>query len=311
MNDHKHAKSGYRDWAATMPGYTIFEVMIFLAISSVILVSALLLVGGQQQKTEFTQAIRDIDSSIRDVMNDVASGVYNNTGNFRCQADNSGNPPVISSGADQQGANVSCIYIGKVLQFGPSSGPEDFNVFSVAGRQFLGAPISSRLTAHLTEAKPMPIAPSSSSPGGVDSTDYNKLDYGLTIKDNSDAAHLGMSYDNGAGSQAIGAFGFFTNFVTYPDGSSNPESGRQFTDIWVIPGSAYGDSATVVADKIIDIGGLGIPGADAFKNPVNGVTLCFRSAGTNQYGKITIGDNNQRLATTLSIGDLGDGSICS
>ncbi len=296
-------------------GYTIVEVMIFLAISSAILVSALLLVGGQQQKTQFTQSLRDIDSHIRDVMNDVSAGIYSNTGNFQCLADNAGSAPVISAGADKQGANVSCIYIGKVLQFGPASSPEDFNVFSVAGRQFRGAPIASKLVSDITESKPVPIAPNIAHLAmigpGLDATDYNKLDYGLTIKDNSDGAHPGLSYDNGSGPQAIGAFGFFSNFVTYPDGSASPESGRQFTDIWVIPASAYGDDARNVADDIIDIGGLSSSAATSFKNPAKGITLCFLSSGTSQYGKITIGDNNQRLATTLSVGYRGDGSICT
>ena len=69
---------------ASKAGFTIVEVIIVLAVSSVLLVSALSLVGGQQKKAEFTQALSDIQSQIDGVMNNVATGYYANPGNFQC-----------------------------------------------------------------------------------------------------------------------------------------------------------------------------------------------------------------------------------
>lgn len=294
-------------------GFTIVEVMIFLAVSGVLMASALLLVNGQQQKTQFAQAIREIDAQIRDIMNDVASGVYNNTGDFRCEIVDDG-PPRIEAGANRQGANVGCVFIGRVFQFQPGSAAlaqEKYNVFSIAGRQYQGDLFNSKLVSDLPQAKPLPIAPNSSygslNSTAIDLTEYNQLEYGLSIKDNTDSARPGLSYNDGTGPQRVGGFGFFSNFTNYPNGGANFESGRQFTDIWVIPYSQLGEEPASFADRIIAMGdGVGAQ----YKNPIGGITLCFHSAGTDQYGKIVIGDNQQRLATTFSIGSKGDGSIC-
>ncbi len=66
-------------------GYTIVEAMIFLAVSGVLFVSAMAAVSGQQQKTQFYQSIRDLDSNIRDKINEVGSGTFGNSLNLKCR----------------------------------------------------------------------------------------------------------------------------------------------------------------------------------------------------------------------------------
>lgn len=293
-------------------GYTIIELMIFLVVSSALLVSALLLVGGQQQKTEFAQSIREIDSKIRDIINDVASGVYTNPANFKCVADDVGGTPAIQdSASDTQGTNLGCTYVGRVIQFAPNGDYEAFNVFSIAGRQFTRSVLASKQVQSLPQAKPVPIAPGRivNSALTANATESNKLGYGLKLKDNT-TPPFGLSYDKGSGPQPIGAFGFFSNFVNYSSASTSAasfESSKQYTDMWVVPASTLGDDPLDLADKIVTIGGLAAAAIPEYKAPQKGITLCFLSGGTDQYGKIVIGDDQNRLTTHLTI---GNGSDC-
>lgn len=95
-------------------GFTILEVMIVLAVSSAMLVTAIVLFGGQQGKVQFTQSIRDVESKIQDVMNDVSIGFIPSS-TTRCSPGVNG--PTFPAGVVEQGANPGCIFVGKAIHF--------------------------------------------------------------------------------------------------------------------------------------------------------------------------------------------------
>lgn len=105
-------------------GYTIAELMIVLAISGVIAVSAFGMIRGQQSKNEFSQAVRDFEVKLNDIANDVTKGYFPNKGtNPRCDADPSGIS--FPGGSVEQGSSNDCVFAGKILQFNsPDSGGE-------------------------------------------------------------------------------------------------------------------------------------------------------------------------------------------
>jgi type II secretory pathway pseudopilin PulG len=153
-------------------GFTIVETLIFLGVTAVMLVSALLLVGGQQRKTEFTQAVRDIESQIKDVANDVSTGYYSSSSNFTCK-DNGASKLVISSDISKLGTNSDCIFIGRAVQFKvEGSDGEGFALYNIAGK---------RGASELSSAKVTALAPVAGTerPSSVDS---RKLLYGLKAK---------------------------------------------------------------------------------------------------------------------------------
>jgi type II secretory pathway pseudopilin PulG len=45
-------------------GFTIIETMIFLAVSGALLASSLLLVSGSQNKSQFNNAVRDLNRKL-------------------------------------------------------------------------------------------------------------------------------------------------------------------------------------------------------------------------------------------------------
>lgn len=268
-------------------GYTLLEVMIVLAVSGGLLVSAMFMISGQQQRTEFSQAIREVDSQIQDVLNDVSTGYYANTSNFRCDG-TTGRPSLqtVVTG-DSQGSNRDCIFIGRVMHFGVAgSDREGFNVYNVVGLRLALSGGAYANSQTLAQAKPTAMAPGSGDTASFpDSTDRKRLRYGLRL--------ASMRVDG----QPVGAVGFFGSLS--PGGGStggNLLSGAQTVNLVPVPGTNLDRSATQTVDAInaLDTAAVNI-------NPSNGVVLCFQSGGTNEYGLITIGSNARRLTTTTEI----------
>jgi type II secretory pathway pseudopilin PulG len=98
-------------------GYTIVEVMIFLAVSGVLFVSAVQAVSGRQRNSEYSIAARDTEAIIKDVINDVRDGYYPRASNFRCQEQPAGVINIQASGGEDLGENSDCVYMGRALFF--------------------------------------------------------------------------------------------------------------------------------------------------------------------------------------------------
>lgn len=267
-------------------GFTIIEVLIVLAVTGLLFASAAILIAGRRQQTEFNQSVRNVQSQIQQVINDVATGFYPNTNSFECSAGPSG-PVLTSGGGTQQGANTGCIFLGKAIQFGVvNTSPEQFSVFTIAGLQ-KGA--SGNEVTSLTEAQPRAVAKTTTSSALPDITVDQQLLGGLTAID--------MWYDNGAGVRTVGVVGFITTLAQYSGGTIL--SGTQ--QVNVIPvddnsvDSALGRSNEAAADA------LDTSLATSVANPSSGVFICFKSGGTNQSGLITIGNKGRQLSVTLDI----------
>lgn len=269
-------------------GYTIVEVMVFLVVSTALFVAAAATISGQQRKTEFTQALNDIESRVKDVANDVSTGFYPNTNNFSCTASGAG--PIIQTAAStSQGTNVGCIFIGRVMQFGvQGTNGSGFNVYTVVGQRLVGIAGSAEVTS-LKEAKPVAIAQGSGAYASVPNAfDNLTLQNGLQVNK--------ITYVNGAVTKNVGAVGFFTTFNSY-GASGNLVSGAQTVQLIPIPATTLNASSQVTADAVDSFA------AGAYDtSPDSGVIICFLSGGTNQYGQIIIGSNGRQISTSRVIG---------
>jgi prepilin-type N-terminal cleavage/methylation domain-containing protein len=99
-------------------GFTLFEVMITMAVSAAMLVMTVILFNGQQRKTQFAQSVRDLEQTLQDVQNDTATGYFPNS-TYVCTATPTG--PEISAGSGVQGTNQDCIFLGKAIHFKKNS----------------------------------------------------------------------------------------------------------------------------------------------------------------------------------------------
>lgn len=262
-------------------GYTIVEMMIFLAVSAALFASAIALISGQQGRTEFSQAVYEVESQIQDIINDVATGYYTNTDNFTCNAPAVSGPPTTPSPASgQQGENISCVFVGRVIQFGVAGTDyKGFNVYTVVGRRQYGNP--PREVVDFATAEPIIMNASING-------DKKSLQNGLTIHS---VKYSGFS---------TGAFGFVGSFgQPDPAAPSKLLSGDQVVNL--LPLRNMGLNAPAPAPAVPNGTLLSSVANFSDLNPAGGVALCFNSGGTDQHAIITIGSNGRQLSTKTQI----------
>lgn len=266
-------------------GFTIVEVMIVLAVTGALFISAAVAISGRTNRTQFQQAINQITDVIRQNINDVSVGYYPNSGNLACSSD--GTTITLkpnASGQNTQGTNSGCVLLGRAMQFSPSptTDPEQYISYPIAGmqRDSDGDEITS-----LAAAKPAVIFPSGSQPNSPDGSDKSPLQYGLTVS---------KMYYGGNQANTIGAFALVSSLGSYS--GSQLQSGSQQISLVPIVGSSRNATQTSTANTI-NSNLATSPAA-----PTGGVSICFDSGSTNQSGLVTIGgSNSSQLSVTLSI----------
>ena len=259
-------------------GFTIVEVMIVLAITGGLFISAAVMISGRTNKAQFEQSINQITAQLRQSINEVSTGYYPNRG-FQCQAN--GATVSITAGTTEQGTNSGCMLLGKALQFGvQNTDPEQFISFPIAGRQQLsdGTQVTS-----LSAAGPKVISPSTSLASVPDSTDKQTLQYGLKVSK--------MYYNTEA--NPIGTVAFVTTLAQYE--GSQITSGAQRINLMPVSGTALNQTQRQAAELV------NTRLATSPVRPSGGVFICFDSGTTNQSGLVQIGGDNRQLSVTLTI----------
>jgi type II secretory pathway pseudopilin PulG len=295
-------KSGQND------GYTIIEVLIFIAVSASLFVSAMVAIGGRQQQVQFTQAVRGFDSQLKDLMNDVSTGFFPGLGTVNCRMDPSASanvrPELNTQNVDesiQQGTSDNCIFVGKALQFGPSIGDTTENsrilVHTLVGRR---TNADQNDVTGIAEANPVAVSPLSESDPLPNFTNEIILDWGLRVN---------RVVVPGGGGGTFGSIGLFNTFSSTQ--SSDPISESQVVDLGPITTSEIGQTsydAVALLNTITD--SAPIPGeVEVSLNPPEGVVLCLSDPDQNREAAITLSSSNRRLSSTITF-DQVDEAIC-
>jgi len=277
-------------------GYTIVEVMIFLAISSLMFIVAAAAISGKQAIVEFKQGMSDINTQIRTVVNEVANGQFPSSANFKCSV-SGGSPPVLVAGSTSQGTNggtttggtSGCVFLGKIMQFG-TSGPTAYDTYTVVGRQIDNA-TGNAVTAF---AQAQPIVAQTAA---VNLTTPGTLHNGLALKSalecNIDAAGLST------GCAPIGALGFFGSFgspnATVP---GDLQSGAQ--SVVTIAFQSVPTTVSSLNNELLIIDNPPL-NAKRYVGLGKDVVLCFVNG--SQKGSVTIGGSNgQQFSTSIATG---------
>ncbi|MCA9331734.1 hypothetical protein KC968_02200 [Candidatus Saccharibacteria bacterium] len=255
-------------------GYTITEVMIFLAVTTGIFVMVASTFSQRQRSTEFNTAAREIESQVQDIANDITTGFYGSTESFGCNttgplSDRVPNITPAPPGGGQQGTNQDCILVGRAIHFVGASAGESYNVYSVAGARRTSVSSDERDVENYNEANPRAITIS----GMVET---KQVPRGLTIR--------GMRIGGGGGT-SINGVGFFTTFGAAA--SANPTA----LSVNLIPltGSTSANMESAI-NSVSDTTPM---------NPARGVVVCMDDSGTNQRALLRIGTQNSRLTTEV------------
>jgi prepilin-type N-terminal cleavage/methylation domain-containing protein len=162
-------------------GFTIVETLIVLAVTSVLLISALSMINGRQGRTQFSTGLREIESILRDTLNDVNNGVLPAVSNLEC--DLSGNSaPILRYGStgDTLAKNEKCVLAGKAIQLGNATENDIFTTYYLAGRRL---DISGDPVKDFVDLRPVAIHPANSTPANdsrVNATQASTFPWGIT-----------------------------------------------------------------------------------------------------------------------------------
>ncbi|HEX5797977.1 MAG TPA: type II secretion system protein [Candidatus Saccharimonadales bacterium] len=119
-------------------GYTIIEVMIVLTISTALFATAIIGYTRQNQRTQFTNAVRDIELIVQDILNDVGTGYYVQSDEFVCLRSGSPAAPSLLSPPppgvlSEQGTNQGCIFLGKAVNLRDTDSSSSFTAHTIVG----------------------------------------------------------------------------------------------------------------------------------------------------------------------------------
>ena len=177
-------------------GYTIVETLIFLAVSSAMFVSAMLLISGQQNKAQFVNAVRDFEAQLRDVANNTFTGYYNRPDDVFCKKNAGGDKPEITTNSsDNMG---ECMLVGTFIKLGNGASDEEMSKFSIIPMVGLRS-VGGMNTDSLAKASPQAVS---------SAAETKSLLYGATfgcIEVESDGAGCKT------GSKSNAGLGFFSN----------------------------------------------------------------------------------------------------
>lgn len=272
-------------------GYTIVEVLIFLAVSALLFGSTMVLLAGRQAKAQFTNAVRDFETRILDVANDVSNGYYQSPGDIRCNAIGS---ITVSESGGEQGANKDCILLGRVIKLGYGSGQEGekYGVYTLIGKRTTipgGGDVSG-----LASATPRLLWVDTPSSPTINESLREKLNFagGASIECIS-IIPVGAvaSCDPAKDDNAVVAF------VTTPTGEVQKGStgGAITADVYY-----YASSTTLDPENklVTDLNNVVPAKLDAGRSLV----MCIKSGGSDQYALLTLKDG--RISSVIKSGVL-------
>ena len=272
-------------------GFTIVETMIVLAVTSAILISALSLIGGSQNRAQFTQSINEINAQIGSVANNVANGYYASSINDKtCRVGTSADPePYFESAVNSLGKNNECVYLGRVIQF---TKDQEYYLHNVLGRRLAAG--SGKEVTTMEQAYPRIIDSRNGKTSYPNTTEDKLLQGGLTVGF--------MAYKEGGLYKQTSGLAFMGSLASAGTTADSIQSGAQTVDIAPLQGSLLSDDDQAFMNRFEADSSSGFAKTyDTVRNPDGGVVICFDSGTTDQLALITVGKDNRRGSTTMEI----------
>ncbi len=284
-------------------GFTLLEVMIFVAVSGFIFVFAVGSITSQQRRVQFSQSTREFESKILDIINDVSTGYYPMNDLIGCSAGGAGQRPTLSSaGGTEMGTNSACLNIGKAMQLRPvvdtTQQESNFYVYNLIGRRYAGDADDGVTVKNLADAKPLAATLNTIN----DAVEYAELRYGLKVT----RVYSGSDLSN---VREYGTIAFVSNFEGSPVGNSPASSQGQtirvggIVDTSTDPADHTKDEAvSIVINNLTDDNSLqGTTGYFEMYDPTTGIVICLEDM-YERKASLQIGKNG-KASTELKVDD--------
>lgn len=268
-------------------GFTIVEVLIVLAVTGMLFVSIMLLLGGRQNKTEFSVGSREIGSQIQQLINEAQTG-YSGASNLRCDASSGSGTLRLTNSTNQEGTNADCIFIGKTLIFRGDT----VYTFPMAGarKSSSGKEVSTPLEARATA-----IAPDQTTNAGFTASamQTTKLPVGFSFYS---AAYT--KDGNGMPSTSVDSFGtaYLSSLSDFSGDGKDVVVGSQTLRMYSFVGDLRGLSSPASMASEINAE-LSRPAGTAYIKK-SAVSYCFTSSSTDQSVLVTVGSQGGVGVTT-------------
>jgi hypothetical protein len=170
-------------------GYTILEVMIFLAISSALFAVTVAVFRAQSAQAEFSTSINDVNSKFLQWIDDVSNGFTGTSAgssdtesNFNCSVRGaaSGRSPQLKVGGatNARGANSDCIFLGKAILVNEVSNATHITAIPIVG---LRTDASGELINSIQDTEPIAAVDSPGNPSDVDLSDVYTIPSGTRV----------------------------------------------------------------------------------------------------------------------------------
>lgn len=126
----------FRGAGRLLGGYTLIEVLIFLSVSGALLLAAMNLITGRQDRVRFSQAVVSLEQQFADTFNDVSTGYFPSNSDFGCTTNGYNvNLSASPSNAEEQGTNEGCIFAGKLLHFYAGQADTEYRIYTLVGKR--------------------------------------------------------------------------------------------------------------------------------------------------------------------------------
>ncbi len=275
-------------------GYTILEVLIFLAVSSLMFVSAMRAISGRQNQVQFAQSVKEFDAKLKDVINDVTTSYYPTNKTVDCLISAGGDVVIDDATNEALGTDDDCIYVGKVIHFQINNNNTAMKIFAMAGKRYADGNLTPSLS--VKDARPKAV----SMPGNASFTesaeDFITL-YGLKVTRVIRPVSATIFTD-------YGSLAIMSNF----GGSSISEA--QSVLIGGIKGSFKGGdttSALTAINQLTDDPAKATLTGYFEKNTDEGIVICLESP-EGKKASISLGIKGSST-TTLSIDNYNVGCV--
>ncbi len=268
-------------------GYTILEVMIFLAVSSVMFIYAVIAIGGRQKQVQYSQAVRETENQFSDAVNDIASGFFPKQNNIICTKSGSGALERVAfvAGSKEQGSSDSCASVGKVLMFNVDGvEPSQYLLGTLVG---VKPPFSQAALPSVIDMKPR-LAYDPTPGVGLNLNENKPLRFGIRVT---------KIFNNASPSKEYGMLAVAAGF----DASAASQKNGLMQTVLYASTIGFNQSVDNYAQEIEGLNKLTI------EQPADGVSVCLSYDG--RLARIVIGERGDPTNIRSEL-DFPEGGLC-